>query len=83
MWVRFLAPAFACTGTHACQSIPVTGNNTVFSVLHAGLCGLLNIPYRIKLWKGKNFGEFGELPQFAKFFSPIFPMKHVIVQFVS
>ena len=28
--------------------------------------------YRIE----QNFGEFGESPQFAKFFSPTFPMKH-------
>ena len=34
------------------------------------------IPYRTKLWRGENFGEFGESPQFAKFFSPKFPMKH-------
>ena len=27
------------------------------------------IPY--KLWREKNFGEFGESSQFAKFFSPI------------
>ena len=29
------------------------------------------IPYRTKLWRGENFGEFGELPQFAKFFANI------------
>ena len=34
------------------------------------------LPYRTKLWRGENFGEFGESPQFAKFFSPTFPMKH-------
>ena len=34
------------------------------------------IPYRTKLWRGENFGEFGESPQFTKFFSPTFPMKH-------
>ena len=34
------------------------------------------IPYRTKLWRGENFGEFGESPQFAKFFSPTFLMKH-------
>ena len=28
--------------------------------------------------KVKNFGEFGESPQCTKFFSPIFPMKHVV-----
>ena len=39
--------------------------------------GVLNkLPYRTKLWRGENFGEFGESPQFAKFFSPKFPMKH-------
>ena len=27
-----------------------------------------HIPYRTKLWRGENFGEFGESPQFAKFF---------------
>ena len=26
------------------------------------------IPYSKKLWWRKNFGEFGESPQFAKFF---------------
>ena len=26
------------------------------------------IPYRTKLWRGENFGEFGESLQFAKFF---------------
>ena len=42
-------------------------------------CGkihFIHIPYRTKLWRGENFGEFGESPQFAKFFSPTFPMKH-------
>ena len=34
------------------------------------------VPYRTKLWQGENFGEFGESPQSAKFFSPTFPMKH-------
>ena len=29
------------------------------------------LPYSKKLWRRKNFGEFGESPQFAKFFSPI------------
>ena len=37
---------------------------------------LQELPYRTKLWRGENFGEFGESPQFAKFFSPTFPMKH-------
>ena len=36
----------------------------------------MHLPYRTKLWRGENFGEFGESPQFAKFFSPTFPMKH-------
>ena len=27
-----------------------------------------DIPYRTKLWRGENFSEFGESPQFAKFF---------------
>ena len=30
------------------------------------------IPYSKKLWRGKNFGEFGESQQFANFFLPIF-----------
>ena len=34
------------------------------------------LPYRTKLWRGENFGKFGESSQFAKFFSPKFPMKH-------
>ena len=42
-----------------------------------------SIPYRTKLWRGENFGEFGESPQFAKFFLPTFLMKHVVMQFVS
>jgi len=29
------------------------------------------IPYSKKLWRVKNFGEFGESQQFANFFSPI------------
>ena len=37
---------------------------------------MYHLPYRTKLWRGENFGEFGESPQFAKFFSPKFPMKH-------
>ena len=39
--------------------------------------------YKTKLWRGENFGEFGESPQFAKFFSPTFPIKHVVTQSVS
>ena len=30
------------------------------------------LPYSKKLWRGKNFGEFGEISKFAKFFSPIY-----------
>ena len=30
------------------------------------------LPYSKKLWRGKNFGEFGESQQFANFFLPIF-----------
>jgi len=29
------------------------------------------IPYSKKLWRGKNYGEFGESQQFANFFLPI------------
>ena len=29
---------------------------------------LQQLPYRTKLWRGEKFGEFGESPQFAKFF---------------
>ena len=35
------------------------------------------VPYGKKLWRGKNFGEFGESQQFANFFSPIFILVHV------
>ena len=38
----------------------------IFRIVH------VRIIYRIE----QNFGEFGESPQFAKFFSPTFPMKH-------
>ena len=35
------------------------------------------VPYSKKLWRGKNFGEFGESQQFANFFSPIFILVHL------
>ena len=30
---------------------------------------VINVPYSKKLWRGKNFGEFGESQQFAHFFA--------------
>ena len=42
-----------------------------FRINHRAGSHYINI-YRIE----QNFGEFGESPQFAKFFSPTFPMKH-------
>jgi len=30
---------------------------------------ILSLPYSKKLWRGKNFGEFGKSQQFANFFA--------------
>ena len=37
-------------------------------IFDGGLITYIKIPYRTKLWRGENFGEFSESPQFAKFF---------------
>ena len=54
------------------EYIPVA-TSTILStnLLYEYIIATLSI-YRIE----QNFGEFGESPQFAKFFSPTFPMKH-------
>ena len=71
IWKRIAS--FNITAGDDCPSPWVkSSHNSVNFCIGSTAAGCYSLNYRIE----QNFGEFGESPQFAKFFSPTFPMKH-------